>query len=118
MTRWRTAASGADKPAPAHAPAAGRTGPDGPGRLVGRAIELHGRIDVLVNNVGAVHTRLDGFLSTTDADFEASLQLNFFAALRATRAALADMVKRSDGAIVNVASVNAFFQPDGLVKTT
>jgi NAD(P)-dependent dehydrogenase (short-subunit alcohol dehydrogenase family) len=78
--------------------------PDGPAQLVGRAVELHGRIDVLVNNVGAVHTRLDGFLGTTDADFEASLQLNFFAALRATRAALGDMVKRSEGAVVNVAS--------------
>src|SRR4051794_29913137 len=30
----------------------------------------------------------------TDADFEASLQLNFFAALRATRAAVADMLER------------------------
>ena len=35
--------------------------PEGPGRLVGHAIERHGRVDVLVNNVGVVHTRLDGF---------------------------------------------------------
>ena len=59
--------------------------------------------------------RLDGFLATTDADFEASLQLNFFAALRATRAAVAAMLAAGGGAIVNVASVNAFFHPDGLV---
>jgi NAD(P)-dependent dehydrogenase (short-subunit alcohol dehydrogenase family) len=51
----------------------------------------------------------------SDADFEASFQLNFFAALRATRAAVAAMLPRGEGAIVNVASVNAFFQPDGLV---
>src|SRR3954471_23407618 len=55
--------------------------PEGPGRLVGEAIEGPGRVDVLVNNVGAVHARLDGFLALSDADFEASLQLNFFAAL-------------------------------------
>src|SRR5262245_22840769 len=38
--------------------------------------------------------------------------LNFFSALRATRAAIAAMLEGGGGAIVNVASVNAFFQPD------
>ena len=60
-----------------------------PGRLVGEAVEQHGRVDVLVNNVGGVRLRLDGFLSITDADFEQSLPLNFLTALRATRAAVA-----------------------------
>ena len=87
----------------------------GPEELVARAIDQHGRVDVLVNNVGGVRLRLEGFVAVTDDDFEASLQLNFFAGLRATRAAVADMLTRGDGAIVNVASVNAFFQPDGLV---
>jgi len=89
--------------------------PDGPARLVGAAIERHGRIDVLVNNVGGVHLRMDGFLSTSDADFRASLELNFFSALRATRAAVAAMLQQGAGTIVNVASVNAFFHPDGAV---
>jgi len=91
------------------------TDPDGPARLVGHALERYGRIDVLVNNVGGVHLRLDGFLSTTDADFQGSLELNFFSALRATRAAVAAMLGLGGGTIVNVASVNAFFQPDGAV---
>ena len=56
-----------------------------------------------------------GSSQTTDADFERSLQLNFFTALRATRAAVAQMIEQGGGAIVNVASVNAFFHPDGLV---
>ena len=89
--------------------------PDGPARLVGHAIELHGRIDVLVNNVGAAHVRLDGFLASGDDDFESSLNLNFFAALRATRAAVARMTEQGEGVIVNVASVNSFFEPDGAV---
>jgi NAD(P)-dependent dehydrogenase (short-subunit alcohol dehydrogenase family) len=89
--------------------------PGGPESLIAHAVERHGHVDVLVNNVGRVQLRLGGFLATTDADFEASLQLNFFAALRATRAAVAAMLEHGGGAIVNVASVNAFFQPDGLV---
>jgi NAD(P)-dependent dehydrogenase (short-subunit alcohol dehydrogenase family) len=89
--------------------------PGGPEALIGHAVARHGRVDVLVNNVGRVQLRLDGFLATTDADFEASLRINFFAALAATRAAVATMLEHGGGAIVNVVSVNAFFQPDGLV---
>jgi NAD(P)-dependent dehydrogenase (short-subunit alcohol dehydrogenase family) len=38
---------------------------DGPAQLIGRAIEEHGQVDVLVNNVGAVRMRTGGFLGTT-----------------------------------------------------
>src|SRR5437016_9776950 len=86
--------------------------PDGPGSLVQRAIDEHGRLDVLVNNVGAVRIRLKGFLGTSDEEFEWAMQMNFFTGLRATRAALVPMLERGSGAIVNVASVNSFFQPD------
>jgi NAD(P)-dependent dehydrogenase (short-subunit alcohol dehydrogenase family) len=86
---------------------------DAPGQLVRRAMDLHGRVDILVNNVGGVRLRLDGFLATTDEDFAWAMQLNFFVALRATRAALGPMVEQGSGSIVNVASVNAFYQPDG-----
>lgn len=89
--------------------------PGGSERLVGAAVDQHGKVDILVNNVGGVKLRTDGFLSITDEDFERSLQLNFFAALRATRAAVAQMTEQGQGTIVNVASVNAFFHPDGLV---
>ena len=39
---------------------------DGPGQLVKRAVDDHGRTDVRVNNVGGVRLRLKGFLGTTD----------------------------------------------------
>ena len=67
---------------------------------------------MLVNNVGAVRMRTGGFLGTSDDDFAWAMEMNFFIALRASRAALTAMVRQGSGAIVNVASVNAFFQPD------
>ena len=92
------------------------TDPEGPARLVGHAVERHGRIDVLVNNVGGVHLRLDGFLRLTDADFEASLRAQLLlGAARDPRRRRRDDDRRARGTIVNVASVNAFFQPDGAV---
>ncbi len=89
--------------------------PDAPAELIRRAIDEHGRVDVLVNNVGAAKIRLDGFLGTTDEDFEWSMTLNFYIAVRTTRAALAHMVEQGSGAVVNVASVNAFYHPDSAV---
>jgi NAD(P)-dependent dehydrogenase (short-subunit alcohol dehydrogenase family) len=85
---------------------------DGPAQLIQCAIEEHDQVDVLVNNVGAVRMRTEGFLGTSDEDFAWAMQMNFFIALRASRAALTVMAGRGTGAIVNVASVNAFFQPD------
>src|SRR6266581_9074327 len=86
--------------------------PDGPGQLIRRATQEHNRLDILVNNVGAVRMRTEGFFGTSDDDFAWAMQMNFFIAVRASRAALTMMVERGSGAIVNVASVNAFFQPD------
>jgi NAD(P)-dependent dehydrogenase (short-subunit alcohol dehydrogenase family) len=85
---------------------------DGPARLVQKAVDDHGRLDVLVNNVGAVRIRVDGFLATSDEEFEWALRMNFFTGLRATRAALGPMLEQGSGSIVNVASINSFFQPD------
>jgi NAD(P)-dependent dehydrogenase (short-subunit alcohol dehydrogenase family) len=86
--------------------------PGGAAALVERAVAERGRVDVLVNNVGAVRLRLDGFLGTSDEEFAWAMEMNFFIALRAVRAVLPHMLERGGGAIVNIASVNAFFQPD------
>jgi NAD(P)-dependent dehydrogenase (short-subunit alcohol dehydrogenase family) len=85
---------------------------DGATKLVDRALSAHGRIDVLVNNVGAVRMRLGGFLETSDEEFAWAMEMNFYTTLRATRAVVPRMIAQRSGAIVNIASVNAFFQPD------
>jgi NAD(P)-dependent dehydrogenase (short-subunit alcohol dehydrogenase family) len=89
------------------------SGLSGPTELIAAARE-HGPIDVLVNNVGAVTARLDGFLAIPDDAWLAALNLNFLAAVRTTRAALPDMLAAGRGTIVNVSSVNAFL-PDPAV---
>ena len=88
--------------------------PGGPAALVAEAVARHGGLDVLVNNVGAVRPRVDGFLATTDADWEWALTLNLMTAVRATRAALPHLLETGDGRIVTVSSVNARL-PDPLV---
>jgi NAD(P)-dependent dehydrogenase (short-subunit alcohol dehydrogenase family) len=87
---------------------------DGPADLVAEAVARHGGVDVLVNNVGAVRPRVDGFLATTDADWEWTLAVNLLAAVRATRAALPHLLATGDGRIVTVSSINARL-PDPLV---
>src|SRR5258707_14351889 len=86
--------------------------PEGPARLIRRALDDHGRLDILINNIGAVRMRLQGFLGTSDDEFAWAMQTNFFSALRATRAAVPAMLSQGAGSIVNIASVNAFFEPD------
>lgn len=88
--------------------------PHGPARLVAEAVSAYGSLDILVNNVGAVHPRVNGFLSITDADWDSTFAINFSAAVRTTRAALALMLERGVGSIVTVCSVNSFL-PDPLV---
>jgi NAD(P)-dependent dehydrogenase (short-subunit alcohol dehydrogenase family) len=74
-----------------------------------------GRIDVLVNNVGAVTPRLDGFLAITDEQWLSSWTLNLMAAVRTTRAVLPTMLAAGRGSIVCVGSVNAFLPDPGVM---
>lgn len=87
---------------------------DGPTRLIAAATSAYGGLDILVNNVGAVRPRLDGFLSITDDDWSTNFAINFFAAVRTTRVALPVLLERGAGSIVTICSVNSFL-PDPLV---
>lgn len=82
-----------------------------PARLVD---QTRGRLDVLVNNVGAVAPRPAGFLAVTDAEWEAAFAINLMPAVRTMRAALPLMIAAGRGVVVTVGSVNAFL-PDPMV---
>jgi NAD(P)-dependent dehydrogenase (short-subunit alcohol dehydrogenase family) len=90
------------------------TTPDGPARIVDEAVREFGGLDVLVNNVGAVRPRLDGFLALTDDDWDWALTINFLA-VRTTRAALPHLLERTPSTIVTVSSVNAFLPDPGVI---
>jgi NAD(P)-dependent dehydrogenase (short-subunit alcohol dehydrogenase family) len=76
-----------------------------PERVVRQVEESQGRLDVLVNNVGG--TEIRKLEQLTDADWQASFELNLMTAIRATRAALPGMRERGGGTIVNVSSTAA-----------
>ncbi|MFD5897195.1 MULTISPECIES: SDR family NAD(P)-dependent oxidoreductase [unclassified Streptomyces] len=80
--------------------------PEGPASLVQHAVDQHGTIDILVNNVGVGGPR-SGFLDVDDAEWQHVFDLNLFCAVRASRAALPHLLKTGNGSIVNITSINA-----------
>lgn len=62
-----------------------------------------GGVDILVNNVGGAPA--GSFLSLTDQQFLAAWSLKFLAAVRLSRAAIPQMVKRGGGSIINITGV-------------
>ncbi|MER5185352.1 oxidoreductase [Streptomyces sp. NPDC002896] len=80
--------------------------PHGAGRLVQAAADRHGRIDVLVNNLGVTKPRTS-FVDIDDAEWQRVFDLTFFSAVRASRAALPHLIADGGGAIVNISSINA-----------
>ena len=76
---------------------------DGVERVIEKAVDTFGGIDVLVNNVG----RAGGadLLDTSDAEWQAAFDETLFPAIRASRLAVPHMRQRGGGAIVMIASI-------------
>jgi 3-oxoacyl-[acyl-carrier protein] reductase len=78
------------------------THPDAGEWLVDACRERFGRLDVLVNNAGAMDVR--GLDELTEADWQSQWELNVMAPMRLMRAAAAPMSEAGWGRIVNVCS--------------
>ncbi|HLB15766.1 MAG TPA: SDR family oxidoreductase [Burkholderiales bacterium] len=73
--------------------------------LVKTVVEEHGGADILVNNAGrsirrAIENSFDRF-----HDFERTMSLNYYGALRLTLGLLPTMVKRRRGHVINISSI-------------
>ena len=70
---------------------------------VNSAVAEIGRIDVLFNCAGVVHSGT--ILDATDDELDFALDLNLKAQIRTIKAVLPPMIERADGAIINMATV-------------
>jgi 3-oxoacyl-[acyl-carrier protein] reductase len=73
---------------------------------VAKAVSLHGRLDVLVNNAGLTRDGLA--VRMTDEDFSEVIGVNLTGAFNMARAAARPMMKARSGRIINISSVVAF----------
>jgi NAD(P)-dependent dehydrogenase (short-subunit alcohol dehydrogenase family) len=86
---------------------------DAPDSLFGAALELLGRIDVLVNNAGWAPARTP-LIKLSAADQDRMIAVNIRAPIALARLAAAQMVKQgTGGVIVNIASAAAHHTPAG-----
>ncbi len=74
-------------------------------RFVKLLLENHGSVDVLINNAGRSIRR--GIESSFDRfhDFERTMQLNYFGALRLTMGLLPKMIENKRGQVINISSI-------------
>ncbi|MFB6721618.1 SDR family NAD(P)-dependent oxidoreductase [Kribbella sp. NPDC056345] len=90
----------------------------GPEHAVAAALAEFGELDLLINNVGGGEGEVGaGFLDFDDATWATVFELNYFATVRVTRAALPSLV-RQHGSIVNLSSVGARIPSGGPVPYT
>ena len=72
-------------------------------RMVDKAVEALGSVDILINNAGITK---DGMaLRMSEEDFDAVLKINLTGTFNMTQAVLKPMTKAREGAIINLSSV-------------
>jgi NAD(P)-dependent dehydrogenase (short-subunit alcohol dehydrogenase family) len=72
-------------------------------RVIREVLDQHGRLDILVNNAGITIDKT--VLKLTDDDWHKVLDVNLSGAFFLSQAALAHMIERGTGRIINVSSI-------------
>ncbi len=76
-------------------------------RLAEEVLAAHGHVDVLINNAGRSIRRSLELSYDRFHDFERTMQVNYFGAVRLTMALLPSMSKRKQGHVINMSSIAA-----------
>lgn len=80
-------------------------------RFVKTVLDKHGHVDVLVNNAGRSIRRSLQYSFDRFHDFERTMQLNYFGALRLIMGFAPTMLERKTGQIVNISSIGVLTNP-------
>ena len=74
-------------------------------RMADEALAQHGKVDILVNNAGRSIRRSVALSYDRFHDFERTIQLNYFGALRLILKLLPGMRERKSGQVINISSI-------------
>ncbi len=80
-------------------------------RMAEEVLAYHGQVDVLVNNAGRSIRRSVKLAYDRFHDYERTMQINYFGALKLILALLPSMQARRSGHIINVSSIGAQTNP-------
>ncbi|MFT6276113.1 MAG: NAD(P)-dependent dehydrogenase (short-subunit alcohol dehydrogenase family) [Halioglobus sp.] len=80
-------------------------------KLVADVLKDHGRVDILINNAGRSIRRSVRYSYDRFHDFERTMQLNYFGALRLILGFLPSMEKQMSGQIINISSIGVLTSP-------
>ncbi len=85
-------------------------------KVIEKAIEVYGRVDILINNAGTASA--NPFENVSSELWHSDLDLKLFGAIHCAKAAIPHMKKQGGGSIVNVAAVLAKTPPASSLPTT
>jgi short-subunit dehydrogenase len=80
-------------------------------RMADEVLGYHGQVDILVNNAGRSIRRSVKLAYERFHDYERTMQINYFGALKLILALLPSMQARKSGHIINVSSIGAQTNP-------
>lgn len=80
-------------------------------RLVEQVLNDHGRVDILINNAGRSIRRSVEHSFERFHDYERTMQLNYFGALKLIMGFTPGMLERGHGQVINISSIGVLASP-------